>query len=51
LLALWNERRIEEKQLGGQEQVADNKESAVVQNVRYFDNDEIPGRTKRWYSV
>jgi hypothetical protein len=32
------------KQIRGQGQVTDNKESVVVKNVWYFDNDEIPGR-------
>ena len=43
--ALSNENQIEVRQLNGQRQVTDNKESDTNKSVRYFNNDEISGRT------
>src|SRR6266581_4877984 len=43
--ALSNENQIEVRQLNDQRQVTDNKESDTNKSVRYFNNDEISGRT------
>jgi hypothetical protein len=43
--ALSNENQIEVRQVNGQRQVTDNKESPAAKNVWYFNNDESSYKT------